>query len=149
MDQHPKISGKNYLKLVEKIRSHENISIKDFEIGPTLGNGTFGRVKQVYYRPSPCDFVFALKILKKADLIKLNQVEHIKSEKSILSFVTHPFIYELITAFQTREYIYLLFEYLPGFLCFTSPNHQAESCSPDSGRSAASRKTSPFSTVPR
>jgi protein kinase A/protein kinase X len=74
MDKRTKISAKNYLNLVEKIRENKEVSIRDFEIGPTLGNGTFGKVKQVYYRPIKSDFVFALKILKKQDLVKLNQV---------------------------------------------------------------------------
>ena len=74
MSQRSKLCAKNYLNLVEQIRSHENISIKDFEIGHTLGNGTFGKVRQVQYKPIKSDFVFALKILKKTDLVKLNQV---------------------------------------------------------------------------
>ena len=126
MNQKTKMCAKSYLNLVEKIRSHKDISIKNFYIGPTLGNGTFGKVKQVQYRGVDSDFVFALKILKKEDLVKLNQVrvflksnwkvDHIKSEKSILMFVNHPFIYELVVSFQTRDFIYLLFEYLPGSL---------------------------------
>jgi hypothetical protein len=71
------LCAKNYLSLVEEIRSDENISIKDFDIGLTLGNGTFGKVKQVQYKKVKSDFVFALKILKKKDLVKLNQVRYI------------------------------------------------------------------------
>jgi protein kinase A/protein kinase X len=74
MNQKSKLCAKSYLSLVEEIRSHENITIKDFEIGFTLGNGTFGKVKQVRYKHIQSDFVFALKILKKTDLVKLNQV---------------------------------------------------------------------------
>ena len=69
-----KNTAKNYLSLVKEIRKHPDISIRDFEIGPTLGKGTFGKVKQVQFRHIQSEFVFALKILKKTDLVKLNQV---------------------------------------------------------------------------
>jgi len=39
--------------------------------------------------------VFALKIMKKIDIIKQKQVDHIKSEKEILSALNHPFIVSL------------------------------------------------------
>ena len=37
----------------------------------------------------------ALKILKKKEMIKLKQIVHVKSEKSILSQIKHPYIIEL------------------------------------------------------
>jgi len=37
----------------------------------------------------------ALKILKKKEMIRLKQVEHVKSEKAILGQINHPFIIEL------------------------------------------------------
>ena len=76
MNQKSKLCAKSYLSLVEEIKSHDNITIRDFEIGSTLGNGTFGKVKQVRYKHVKSDHVFALKILKKTDLIKLNQVRY-------------------------------------------------------------------------
>lgn len=48
-----------------------------FEVVTTLGYGTFGRVKLVRLRNSR--EVFALKIMKKIDIIRQKQVEHIKS----------------------------------------------------------------------
>lgn len=37
----------------------------------------------------------ALKMLKKKEMIRLKQVEHVKSEKMVLERVSHPFITEL------------------------------------------------------
>ena len=73
-----------------------NLKITDFEIYTTLGNflkqqfllkigtGTFGRVRQARLKGDPINKVYALKMLKKTEIVRLNQVEHIKSEKRIL-----------------------------------------------------------------
>lgn len=57
------------------------------------GTGTFGRVVLVRHRPSK--EYFALKILPITEVIRLKQVEHVKSEKAILLMVKHPFIVNL------------------------------------------------------
>ena len=61
----------------------------------TIGTGTFGRVKLVKIKEFPELPPMALKILKKKEMIKLKQVDHVKSEKSILEQINHPFIIEL------------------------------------------------------
>jgi serine/threonine protein kinase len=38
---------------------------------------------------------FALKILKKSEILRLKQVEHIKSEVMLLKKIMHPFIVNL------------------------------------------------------
>ena len=101
-------------ELETRLRNEPKLSIRDFEIGPTLGTGTFGRVRQVRFKHSLSPHVFALKMLRKTEILKLNQVEHIKSEKRILAMTDHPFIVKLICSFQNSRYIYMLFEYLPG-----------------------------------
>lgn len=47
------------------------------------------------FREFPELAAMALKILKKKEMIKLKQIDHVKSEKSILAQITHPFIVEL------------------------------------------------------
>jgi len=49
-----------------------------------IGTGTFGRVRLVKFKNDPSSEVYALKILKKTEIVRLNQVDHIKSEKQIL-----------------------------------------------------------------
>lgn len=67
--------------------------MNDFKILQTLGTGTFGRVRLVKHRDDP-DSVepIALKCLKKSAVIKLKQIDHIKSEKKVLAAIDHPFI---------------------------------------------------------
>jgi protein kinase X len=55
-----------------------------------VGTGTFGRV--VLARDIPTRQYFALKIMTISEVIRLRQVEHVNSEKSILCAISHPFI---------------------------------------------------------
>lgn len=80
--------------------------------------GTFARVCLV--RPANAteeerDTVFALKILRKTEVIKLKQIDHVRHERLILGDVAgHPFITNLITSFSDRDHLYMLLDYVPG-----------------------------------
>ncbi len=52
--------------------------------------GSFGRVRLCRNKKS--GEYFAMKILKKADIIKLKQVDHVISENTILADIDHPFL---------------------------------------------------------
>lgn len=70
--------------------------LNDFNFISTLGTGTFGRVRLVKHRDEPTEALpLALKCLKKNEIIRLKQIEHVKSEKSILSRINHPYIVNL------------------------------------------------------
>ena len=59
--------------------------LNDFNFISTLGTGTFGRVRLVKHRDEPADSLpLALKCLKKNEIIRLKQIEHVKIEKAIL-----------------------------------------------------------------
>lgn len=64
--------------------------------------------------------IFAMKVLCKASIIR-NQKDtaHTKAERNILEAVKHPFIVNLIYAFQTGGKLYLILEYLCGGELFT------------------------------
>ncbi|CAJ0751180.1 7868_t:CDS:2 [Entrophospora sp. SA101] len=57
---------------------------------------------------------YAMKVLKKVEVVRLKQVEHINSEKLILSQVHHPFIVNLFCTFQDEKNLYMLLEYVIG-----------------------------------
>ena len=44
---------------------------------------------------------FAMKRLKKADIIKLRQVDHVISENTILADIDHPFMVSIFSAVLT------------------------------------------------
>ena len=51
---------------------------------------------------------YALKILKKSEVIYLKQVEHVKTEKKLLETISHPFVVNLMGAFQDDKNLYLM-----------------------------------------
>lgn len=59
--------------------------------------------------------VYALKILKKTEVIKLKQIDHVRHERAVLADVAgHPFITNLQASFSDRERLYLVLDYVPG-----------------------------------
>lgn len=97
-------------------RGKEKIGPQCFELLKVLGKGGYGKVFQVRKTTSPDqNRIFAMKVLKKATIVR-NQKDtaHTKAERNILEDVKHPFIVDLIYAFQTGGKLYLILEYLSG-----------------------------------
>jgi protein kinase A len=80
--------------------SKRKVNLSDYELTTTLGTGSFGRVMLCKNKKSG-EF-FAMKRLKKADIIKLRQVDHVISENTILADIDHPFLvsYDLFIIFN-------------------------------------------------
>jgi protein kinase A len=70
------------------------VKLQDYDVMHSLGTGSFGRVKLAKHKTSG-DFA-ALKMLKKAEILRLKQVDDIISENNILSHINHPFLVILI-----------------------------------------------------
>merc|ERR1739848_193363 len=83
--------------------------------------GTFGRVRQVRLlrtddsHPPP----LALKMMRKTELVKFGQIEHVKAEKNILMTIDCPFVVTYLSTFQDEYRLYLLMEYVHGGELFT------------------------------
>lgn len=90
-------------------------SIKDYEMIKAISKGAFGSVFLARKRTTGA--YFAIKVLKKADMIAKNQAPNVKSERSILTQLDSPFVVKLFSTFQTRNHIYLVMEYLNGGDC--------------------------------
>lgn len=89
---------------------------QDFELKKVLGKGGYGKVFQVRKTTgADSNSYFAMKVLKKASIVR-NQKDtaHTRAERNILEAVRHPFIVELVYAFQTGGKLYLILEYLSG-----------------------------------
>jgi len=71
-----------------------------------LGTGSFARVKLV--RDKRDGQHYALKIMKKDQLVKLKQVEHILNERSVLCNFRHPLIANLYSTKTSRLYSNIL-----------------------------------------
>ncbi|KAK9487543.1 hypothetical protein V1527DRAFT_459813 [Lipomyces starkeyi] len=91
-------------------------SIKDFEVIKPISRGAFGSV-YLTKKKSTGDY-FAIKVLKKSDMIAKNQVTNVKAERAIMmAQAESPFVAKLFFTFQSKEYLYLVMEYLNGGDC--------------------------------
>ena len=91
--------------------------LSDFNIGPILGTGSFGRVPLGTHKST--GKVCAIKQLSKSQILKTKQVQHIKAEKAILEQMNFPFLVAMYGYFQDPECVYLVLEYIVGGEFFT------------------------------
>lgn len=93
-------------------------SVHDFKLIKVLGKGSFGKVFLVRLVSNnfnnSINKVYAMKVLKKNEVIKRKQVEHTKTERWILENVRHPYLLSLEYSFQTSYKLYMVLEYCPG-----------------------------------
>lgn len=86
--------------------------LDSFKMIRVIGKGSFGKVFLV--REIKTGHIFALKVLRKDNIIKRNQVEHTKTERSVLGYVKHPFIVGMNMAFQSKDKLYFVLDYCAG-----------------------------------
>ncbi|CCH60042.1 hypothetical protein TBLA_0C02310 [Henningerozyma blattae CBS 6284] len=89
-----------------------NLKIKNFEMITQVGQGGYG---QVYLaRKKDTKEVCALKILNKKLLVKLNETNHVLTERDILTTTRSEWLVKLLYAFQDTSSLYLAMEFVPG-----------------------------------
>ncbi|KAK0722738.1 kinase-like domain-containing protein [Lasiosphaeria miniovina] len=87
-------------------------SLTDFEMLRTLGTGSFGRVHLVQSKHN--SRFYAVKVLKKAQVVKMKQVEHTNDERRMLGEVKHPFLITLWGTFQDARNLYMVMDFVEG-----------------------------------
>lgn len=97
---------------VETSKTKRTISLEAFKIIKVIGKGSFGKVFLV--RQKSTSKLYAMKVLKKDYIIRKNQVEHTKTERSVLGYVHHPYIVGLNMAFQTSDKLFFVLDYCSG-----------------------------------
>ncbi|GFW52486.1 hypothetical protein TNCV_404141 [Trichonephila clavipes] len=86
-----------------------DIRLSDLRIVTTLGVGGFGRVELVQLN-NDTSKSFALKVMKKAQIVETRQQQHILSEKIIMEESNCDFVVKLYRTFKDRKYLYMLME---------------------------------------
>lgn len=79
----------------------------------TIGVGAFGEVTLVQKIETP-QYLYAMKTLKKADVLKRNQVAHVKAERDILAEADNEWVVKLYYSFQDKDNLYFVTDYIPG-----------------------------------
>ncbi|CAG9772417.1 unnamed protein product [Ceutorhynchus assimilis] len=77
-----------------------------------IGVGAFGEVTLV--RKIDTNHLYAMKTLRKADVLKRNQVAHVKAERDILAEADNEWVVKLYYSFQDSDILYFVMDYIPG-----------------------------------
>lgn len=75
-----------------------------------MGAGAFGTVLLVEEKKT--GEWFAMKVIKKDIIIKKGQFEHTKTEKMILEHVNHPYLVNLVYAFQDPSKLFFVMQFM-------------------------------------
>ncbi|SCV30566.1 related to ankyrin repeat [Fusarium fujikuroi] len=90
----------------------------EFNINKTIGLGSGSRVYLAQLKSDTRAF-FAIKVLKKAHILKTMQIRHTVDQRAILMDVSHPFLAELYGTFQDTRSLYMVMEFVEGGELFT------------------------------
>nr|XP_012604697.1 serine/threonine-protein kinase N2 isoform X2 [Microcebus murinus] len=112
-------SGLDYsgIRELEDRRSQQRFqfNLQDFRCCAVLGRGHFGKVLLAEYKHT--NEMFAIKALKKGDIVARDEVDSLMCEKRIfetVNSVRHPFLVNLFACFQTKEHVCFVMEYAAG-----------------------------------
>uniref|UniRef100_A0A0X3PJK2 Protein kinase C n=1 Tax=Schistocephalus solidus TaxID=70667 RepID=A0A0X3PJK2_SCHSO len=95
--------------------SAQPLCLKDFRFVAVLGRGHFGKV--LLAESTRNHKFYALKTLKKAEILFRNEIDSLMSEKRIFQTITdarHPFLVNLVACFQSPEHVIFVMDYAPG-----------------------------------
>lgn len=98
-----------------QMRGSTSLGMDNFRMLSVLGRGHFGKVILSQYKNT--GEYFAIKALKKGDIISRDEVESLLSEKRIFEVANtmrHPFLVNLFSCFQTDQHVCFVMEYAAG-----------------------------------
>ncbi|XP_029473383.1 serine/threonine-protein kinase N2 [Rhinatrema bivittatum] len=98
-----------------RIQQRFQFNLQDFRCCAVLGRGHFGKVLLAEYKNT--NEMFAIKALKKGDIVARDEVDSLMCEKRIfetVNSVRHPFLVNLFACFQTKDHVCFVMEYAAG-----------------------------------
>ncbi|CAL1700651.1 unnamed protein product [Somion occarium] len=88
------------------------LGLDDFRTVKVIGKGAFGEVRVV--QKTDTGKIYAMKTLKKEEMLKKDQLAHVRAERDVLAESNSPWVVQLYYSFQDPSYLYLIMEFLPG-----------------------------------
>uniref|UniRef100_A0A8C7WJ64 protein kinase C n=1 Tax=Oncorhynchus mykiss TaxID=8022 RepID=A0A8C7WJ64_ONCMY len=91
------------------------MQMEDFNCVSVLGRGHFGKVLLAEFKRS--GKLYAIKALKKGDVVMRDEVDSLMCEKRIFETINsshHPFLVNLHGCFQTADHVCFVMDYSPG-----------------------------------
>ncbi|EGR27165.1 protein kinase domain protein [Ichthyophthirius multifiliis] len=92
--------------------SDQKLSIKNIQFLFVIGKGGFGKVWKIEMKKNRREY--ALKEMSKAKIISKKSINSIMNERLLLSTLNHPFIINMMFAFQDKSNLYLVMDLLEG-----------------------------------
>lgn len=117
MDLDDDVKAKMQQKLEKQLSKatdarRKKLTVDDFDTLNIIGRGAFGEVRVCRLQSNK--EVYAMKIMKKSEMLKKNQVSHIRAERDVLALADNPWVVKLDFSFQDERNLYLIMEYLQG-----------------------------------
>jgi protein kinase X len=84
----------------------------EYEFLSLIGTGTYGRVYSVNHKIT--NKQYAVKVMKKKDVFKMKQIQHVHNEKDIMYRLDNPFIVKMYGTGQDNNNIFMLMDYVTG-----------------------------------
>lgn len=88
------------------------LGLDNFRTVKVIGKGAFGEVRLV--QKTDTGKIYAMKTLKKEEMLKKDQLAHVRAERDVLAESASEWIVQLYYSFQDPSYLYLIMEFLPG-----------------------------------
>jgi len=88
------------------------LGLDDFRTIKVIGKGAFGEVRVV--QKTDTGKIYAMKTLKKEEMLKKDQLAHVRAERDVLAESNSAWVVQLYYSFQDPVYLYLVMEFLPG-----------------------------------
>jgi serine/threonine kinase 38 len=85
---------------------------KDFKRLKIIGRGAFGEV--ILVQKIDTGHVYAMKVLRKSDMVEKEQIAHARAERDILVEADNPWVVKMYYSFQDAINLYFIMEFLPG-----------------------------------
>jgi len=94
-------------------RASSGMALSDYDVLKPISRGAFGKV--LLARKRTTGDLYALKVLRKRDLVRKNLVQAALAERDALARGgATPFVVRLFYSFSTAQSLYLVMEYAPG-----------------------------------
>ncbi|KAL3453113.1 kinase-like domain-containing protein [Aspergillus insuetus] len=95
-----------------QVTSDNEVNLNHFRLLRVVGKGAFGKVRIVEKKDT--GLTFALKYIRKEEVVRSESVRNIIRERRMLEHLNHPFLCNLRYSFQDIEYIYIVVDLMNG-----------------------------------
>ncbi|GAB7365267.1 hypothetical protein MBLNU230_g6349t1 [Neophaeotheca triangularis] len=90
----------------------DEVNLNHFRLLRVVGKGAFGKVRIVERKDT--GLTFALKYIRKDEVVRSESVRNIIRERRMLQHLNHPFLCNLRYSFQDMEYLYIVVDLMNG-----------------------------------